>query len=207
VNNGIDQERFDPSGNFTDIREELAIDRNAVLLLFIARFTAHKQPLALIRAFADALKKMPAIKLLMVGEGDEKEAALRLAKDLSVEESIIFLPFRQDVPDILHAADIYILPSLWEGLPIGLLEAMSMGKAVIATNVDGTREIVRHQFNGCLIEPEHLELELAGAINRLASDRVLCESYGSHAIETVRNQYNVSRMTRQIEDIYTNLCK
>ena len=140
------------------------------LLLFIARFTAHKQPLTLIRAIAIVLKKMPAIKLLMVGDGDEKKAALTLAKELSIEESIIFLPFRQDVPDILHAADIFILPSLWEGLPIGLLEAMSMGKAVIASNVDGTCEIVRHQHNGYLIEPDNLQNELAGAIILLATD-------------------------------------
>ena len=205
VNNGIDQEKFNPSNNFTDIRKELSIDRNAILLLFIARFTAHKQPLALIRAFADVLKEMPSARLLMVGDGDEKNAAQLLAKELAIEESIIFLPFRQDVPDILKAADIFILPSLWEGLPIGLLEAMSMGKAVIATNVDGTCEIVRHQHNGFLIEPGNLQHELAGAILLLAADNSLREEYGAHAMETVRSHFNVAKMTRQIEDIYTSL--
>ncbi len=207
VNNGIDREKFDPAKNFTDIRKELSIDKNAILLLFIARFTAHKQPLTLIRAIATVLKKMPAIKLLMVGEGDEKKAALILAKELSIEESIIFLPFRQDVPDILHAADIFILPSLWEGLPIGLLEAMSMGKAVIASNVDGTCEIVRHQHNGYLIEPGNLQNELAGAIILLAADTALREKYGANAIETVKSHFNVTHMTRQIENIYTSLYK
>lgn len=205
VNNGIDQGKFNPANHFADIRKELSIDRDAVLLLFIARFTAHKQPLTLIRAFAAALKKMPGLKLLMVGDGDEKKAALMLAKELSVEENIIFLPFREDVPDILHAADIFILPSLWEGLPIGLLEAMSMGKAVIATNVDGTCEIVRHQQNGFLIEPGDLENELAAAIQLLAADPGLRKKFGAHATETVSSHFNVAHMTRQIENIYTSL--
>ncbi len=207
VNNGIDQNKFNPANNFTDLRKELGIENSATLLLFIARFTAHKQPLTLIRAFAIVLEKMPAMKLLMVGDGDQKKAALILAKQLSVENNIIFLPFRQDVPAILQAADIFVLPSLWEGLPIGLLEAMSMGKAVIATNVDGTSEIVRHHDNGYLIEVDNLENELAEAIKLLATDRVLRHKYGGHAIETVKNHFNATIMTRQIENIYTSLYK
>jgi glycosyltransferase involved in cell wall biosynthesis len=207
VNNGIDQEKFNPAKNFTDIRKELSIENNATLLLFIARFTAHKQPLTLIRAFAIVLKKMPALKLLMVGDGDEKKTALILAKELSIEDSIIFLPFREDVPAILNAADIFILPSLWEGLPIGLLEAMSMGKAVIASNVDGTCEIIKHQNNGYLIDVNNLQHELAGAIILLAGDTARCQKYGANAIETVKNHFNAASMTRQIENIYTSIYK
>ena len=207
VNNGIDQEKFNPAKSFSDIRQELGIDKNATLLLFIARFTAHKQPLTLIRAFADALKKSPGLKLLMVGDGDEKAVALDLVKELSIEGNVLFLPFRQDVPAILNAANIFILPSLWEGLPIGLLEAMSMGKAVIATNVDGTCEIVRHQDNGYLIEVNNLQQNLAEAIVLMAGDNSLRQKFGTNAIETVRRHFNAASMTRQIENIYTSLHK
>jgi glycosyltransferase involved in cell wall biosynthesis len=205
VNNGIDQEKFNPTKSFTSIRQELGIDKDTTLLLFIARFTAHKQPLTLIRAFADVVKKLPALKLLMVGDGDEKSAALVLAKELSIEKNIIFLPFRQDVPAILNAADIFILPSLWEGLPIGLLEAMSMGKAVIATKVDGTSEIVKHQDNGFLIDVNNLQHNLAEAIILLASDSKLRQKFGANAIETVKHHFNAASMTRQIENIYSSL--
>ncbi|HWR32890.1 MAG TPA: glycosyltransferase family 4 protein [Chitinophagaceae bacterium] len=207
VNNGIDQEKFNPAKKFTDIRKELAIDKNDTVLLFIARFTVHKQPLTLIRAFASVVKKIPTIKLVMVGDGDEKKTAHILAKELSLEENIIFLPFRQDVPAILNAADIFILPSLWEGLPIGLLEAMSMGKAVIATKVDGTSDIVRHENNGHLINPDHIQSELAEAILLLATDIVLRQKYGVNAIETITSHFNAANMTRQIEKIYTSLYK
>lgn len=207
VNNGIDQEKFNPAKSFANIRQELGIDQNTTLLLFIARFTSHKQPLTLIRAFADVVKKMPALKLLMVGDGDEKTEALSLVKELSIADNVIFLPFRQDVPAILNAADIFILPSLWEGLPIGLLEAMSMGKAVIATNVDGTSEIVRHQDNGYLIEVNNLQRNLAEAIIHVAGNSSLRQKFGANAIQTVKNHFNAASMTRQIENIYTSLYK
>ena len=141
-----------------------------IIVLFIARFTSHKQPLTLIKAFAKALPQLPEIKLLMVGEGDQKETALQLVNELNIKDKIKFLPFRQDVPNLLAAADIFVLPSLWEGLPIGLLEAMSMGKAIIATEVDGTMEIVKNEENGLLITVANLESELASAILRMGKD-------------------------------------
>jgi glycosyltransferase involved in cell wall biosynthesis len=205
VNNGIDQEKFNPAKAFKNIRKELGINEQQIVLLFIARFTSHKQPLTLIHAFAIALKRMPNLQLLMVGEGDEKDAALQLAKELSIEKNIIFEPFRQDVPDVLNAADIFILPSLWEGLPIGLLEAMSMGKAVIASDVDGTCEIIKDKYNGCLIALNNLQNELAEKIILLSSDAELRQQYGCKAMETVKNRFNAATMTKQIEDIYTSL--
>ena len=207
VNNGIDQGKFNPAKKFADIRKEVGVGVSDTLLLFIARFTSHKQPLSLISAFAAALKKMPALKLLMVGDGDQKEAALKLAAELNIESSIIFQPFRQDVPDVLQAADIFILPSLWEGLPIGLLEAMSMGKAIIATRVDGTSEIVEHQANGYLINLSNLQNELTEAIVLVASQPDLRKQFGNNAIETVKSRFTAASMTRQIENIYHRLYK
>jgi glycosyltransferase involved in cell wall biosynthesis len=207
INNGIDQDKFNPAKKFKDIRQELNIDKDDMLLLFIARFTSHKQPLALIKAFAMAVKQLPHLKLLMVGEGDEKEEALQLAKELAVEGSITFTNFRQDVPDILASADIFILPSLWEGLPIGLLEAMSMGKAIIATNVDGTCEIIEDGYNGILTGLSNLNEDLAKAIVLLAGNASLREKFSNNAMETVRNRFNAAVMTKQIETLYLKLIK
>ncbi|HUQ64514.1 MAG TPA: glycosyltransferase, partial [Flavitalea sp.] len=141
INNGIDILKFNPNKRFKNVRQELGIPQDKLLILFIARFTSHKQPLALIRAFTEAYKKNDQLHLLMVGDGDEKEAAIKIITESGLGENITLCSFRQDVPDVLAAADIFVLPSLWEGLPIGLLEAMAMGKAIIASNVDGTSEI------------------------------------------------------------------
>jgi len=205
INNGINQQRFAPGKYFKNIREEIKIDTSAILIIFIARFTAHKQPLSLIKAFAEALKLQPNLQLLMVGEGDETAEANQLVRKKKIENGIHFLPFRQDVPDLLAAADIFVLPSLWEGLPIGLLEAMSMGKAVIATNVDGSREIVKNHYSGLLIETDNLVQNLTKAILDLAGDKNLREELSQNALKTVRANFDAVEMSKKIESIYENL--
>jgi glycosyltransferase involved in cell wall biosynthesis len=201
INNGIDQQKFSPARSLANVREELRIPSGALLVLFIARFTAHKQPLTLIRAFRQALASLPGLYLLMVGSGDEKEAGLQLVKELELEDKVCLLPFRQDVPDVLAAADIFVLPSLWEGLPIGLLEAMSMGKVVIATRVDGTKEVLRDRENGLMVEPGDVPA-LAEALVRMGKDGELRRRLGGEAVKTVREQFNATVMTRRIEEIY-----
>jgi glycosyltransferase involved in cell wall biosynthesis len=94
-----------------------------------------------------------------------------------------------------------VLPSLWEGLPIGLLEAMAMGKAVIGTRVDGTREVLQDGENGLVVEPGDVGA-LAAAILRLAGDKELRELMGARAVETVRERFNAAVMTREIENLY-----
>src|SRR6218665_380510 len=86
INNGIDENKFNIAGNYSDIRNELSIPAHAMLLLFIARFTNHKQPLALIHAFAKALKNNPDLYLLMVGDGDQKAEALQWVKQYNLAE-------------------------------------------------------------------------------------------------------------------------
>ena len=202
VNNGIDQQKFNPSRQFKNIRQELGIDDKVLLVLFIARFTSHKQPLKLIEAFAHALGFNPEMHLLMVGDGDQKEEARTMIDNFNLQHKITLESFRQDVPDVLNAADIFVLPSLWEGLPIGLLEAMAMGKAVIGSNVDGTSEVIQHDQNGWLIPIEHLVPSLSRALLELATDRNKRMQYQAAAVRTVNERFNAGRMTREIERLY-----
>ena len=201
INNGIDRRKFDPEKSFKDIRKELAIPADATLVLFIARFTAHKQPLALIKAFSDAAKRLPNLHLLLVGDGDQKAEAMEMVRAAGFEGRITFQPFRQDVPDILAASDIFVLPSLWEGLPIGLLEAMAMGKAVIATDVDGTKEVVQNGQNGILVPAGDIPA-LTESLVSLAADRGRQKEYSRKALETVRTRFDATVMTREIENVY-----
>ena len=112
--------------------------------------------------------------------------------------------FRQDVPNILNAVDIYCLPSLWEGLPIGLLEAMAMRKAVIATAIDGTKEVIENGKNGITI-PVQSPQKLADAVIALANDRELRTTMGINAGQMIADKFNVTIMTRQIEKVYDKL--
>jgi glycosyltransferase involved in cell wall biosynthesis len=207
VNNGIDLKKFNPANSFPDIRAELGIPANSLLITFIARFTEHKQPLVLLNAFRQLSSSFPHVHLLMVGEGDQREEALKLTAPWPEKERIHFHPFRQDVPAVLAASDIFVLPSLWEGLPIGLLEAMAMGKAVVVTNVDGSREIVSHEKNGLMVQEAGNVKQLSEALIRLIKDEQLLTNIGNQAINTVTSTYDAQLMTRRIEEYYRNVIR
>ncbi|MGD1890234.1 MAG: glycosyltransferase [Cyclobacteriaceae bacterium] len=169
ITNGVDLSKFNPSADYKDIRAEYGISKKVTLLGYIQRVTKQKDPISMIEAFSLILKQEPTVRLLMIGEGELKKAAVDKAKELNVDSFIYFDDFRQDVPDILNAIDIYCLPSLWEGLPIGLLEAMAMEKPVIATQVDGTKEVIESGKNGLMIKPKDRE-GLANATLLLIKD-------------------------------------
>jgi glycosyltransferase involved in cell wall biosynthesis len=205
IYNSIDAVKFDPRGQYKDIRKELGIGSEEIVVVSVARFTLQKQPLKLIAAFARVAKKVPGVKLLMVGEGEQREKAQALIGELGLGDKVILQPFRTDVPDILASSDIYVLPSLWEAFPIALLEAMSMGKAVIGTAVDGTPEIIRDQENGILIGTKDMEGELETAITRLCLDKVLRVRLQKAAEECIYNKYNVETLAEKNQELYLKL--
>lgn len=205
IYNSIDAKRFNPYGSYKNIRQELGIAEDDLVVASIARFTLQKQPLKLIAAFAEVCKKVPNVKLLMVGDGEEKQKAIQLIQQLRIGDKIILQPFRQDVPDLLAGSDIFVLPSLWEAFPIALLEAMSMGKAVIGTNVDGTPEIIQHLQNGLLIELDHLQQNMTDALVTLCTQKELREMLQQNAINSIYNRYNVATLAAENEAIYRRL--
>jgi len=201
IRNGVNLCKFDRSKEFENVRKSYDISESQVVIGYLARMTLQKAPLNMIRAFAMAAKEAPELMLLMIGDGELKEEAIRLAKELGVEDRIVFDKFRQDVPVVLQSVDIYCLPSLWEGFPIGVLEAMAMGKAVVASDVDGTREAVKNEENGVLVTANDIAA-LAGTLLRLAKDPFLRQQLGNNAHEAIKANYSVDKMTRQIEDVY-----
>ena len=142
----------------------------------------------------------------MVGDGDLKADAVRLSDELKLNSLIIFESFRTDVPDVLNAMDVFCLPSLWEGLPIALLEAMAMEKAIVATAVDGTKEIIMNNQNGLIVPPQNSDA-LADAILFLLNNKELAAKLGEQARQTVATKFDVEQMTRQTEDIYLDVLK
>jgi glycosyltransferase involved in cell wall biosynthesis len=205
IHNGIDLVKFNPDcSKRKNLRSELNISENACVVCFIGRMTAQKDPLALIKAFKEVLVKNSNAILLMVGDGELKEKAIALVKELGLEKSVVFQKSRTDVADILFSSDIFCLPSLWEGFPIALLEAMAMRKAVIATDVDGSIEIIQNKKNGLLVKPQNIQM-LAGAINELISNVSLKTDLATAAQQTILNDFDVKKMTKKIENVYLNV--
>ncbi|WP_316820135.1 glycosyltransferase family 4 protein [Pedobacter gandavensis] len=201
--NGINQQKFNPDQQFKDVRKELGIPAEAVLIGYIARITAQKEPLNFLRGIAQVPTDLNA-KYLIVGDGELKSEMLELASSLNLNDRLIFQDFRSDIPDILNAVDIFCLPSLWEGLPIALLEAMAMKKAIIATEIDGIIDLIHPGENGVLIPISNPD-KIAEAISLLIEDPVLRTKLGEQAGATVREKFNVDKMTRSVEDVYKAL--
>lgn len=204
IRNGINPDKFNPEADLPNIRHQYGIPAGSLVVGYIARMTLQKDPVGMVRGFYEAQQRFPGMVLLMVGEGELKQAAIDTATELGIRDKVYFDNFRQDVPAVLQGIDIYCLPSLWEGFPIGVLEAMAMGKTVVATDVDGTREAVAHGRNGWLIPPKDTAA-LAGAIVRMAEDETLRNELGDAAIGNIRENYNVNGMVRKIENVYTSL--
>ncbi|MRG44359.1 glycosyltransferase [Chitinophaga sp. SYP-B3965] len=204
IKNGVNPVKFNPGAEYPDVKAAYGITADQLVIGYIARMTLQKDPVGMLEGFSLALKQYPQMKLLMIGEGELKDAALEAARRLNLTDHVIFDNFRQDVPAVLKGVDIYCLPSLWEGFPIGVLEAMAMGKAVIASDVDGTREAVQDGDNGLLVPAKNSET-LAAAIVKLAKDQTLRGQLQQRAMDTIRSKYTVSGMTRQIEKIYQQL--
>jgi len=200
IANGINRDKFNPEKNFEDIRVEFDIPDNVVLVGYIARITHQKSPLAFLHAI-NAIDYKENLKFLIVGDGDLKPAMLSLARELDLEKHIIFVDFRNDIPDILNAIDIFCLPSLWEGLPIALLEAMSMRKTIIASSIDGITDLIVHNENGILVNPNNIN-SIADAISLLRDNESLRKQLGLAAEDTVKEKFNIELMTGKIERIY-----
>lgn len=205
IQNGIDRKRFDPGLNYKDVRAGLGIPADRVLIGSIARITEQKDPVTLIRAFAKINQQKPGkYFLLFVGDGELKQRAIEEVASLKITDVVRFESFRQDIPDLLHSLDIFCLPSLWEGLSLGLLEAMSMKKAVIASDVDGTREVIESGVNGYLFKPAD-ESKLAELILKLGEDKNHREQIGARAADTVDANFTVEGMTRKTEEVYISV--
>lgn len=205
IKNGVNFVKFNADFSYKDIRHEFNIDNESLIVGYIARITVQKDPFTFIRAAAKVPDDLN-IKFIMIGDGDLKSESLALANQLKIGNKFIFSGFRQDVPEILNILEIYCLPSLWEGLPIGLLEAMAMRKATISSAVDGTKEVIEDGVNGLLMKPGDDE-GLANSIIKLAGDKELRDRLAKYAEITVKNNYSISNMTLKIEGLYRQLNK
>ena len=201
VNYGIDLTKYNPNRPMKDIRDELGIIPGKTVVGYIVRMTVQKDPLTLIKAIKLVADVTADMQFLFIGDGDLKAQAQQLATELNINDMVSFHSFRQDVPEVLKAIDIYTLPSLWEGLPIGLLEAMAMQKAIVATPVDGTKEAITSGINGLLVPCQQPE-ELAQALLKLHRDPAMRTRIAEQAFNTVQETFALTQMVKNNENIY-----
>jgi len=201
IENGINLVKFNPDGQFNDLRTSFGFASDDFVAGFIARCTKQKSPLDFLEAVRLAHENNPKVKGLFVGEGDMDAEVDAFISAHQMSDYVYRSKFRTDVPDLLHCIDIYCLPSLWEGLSIALLEAMAMGKAIVATPTDGTKEVISHENNGLLI-PYSQPQALADALMRLYGNKSLLEQCGNHAHQLVAQRFDARRVSDVVSEIY-----
>jgi glycosyltransferase involved in cell wall biosynthesis len=206
IENGINLSRFNPNNYFKDIRKEFGFSDDDFIVGFIGRVTLQKDPINFIKSIAIAHKQNATIKALFVGEGDLKDEAMNYIKENSLEDIIKTSDFRNDIPDLLNAIDVFCLPSLWEGLSIALLEAMAMEKALIVTPTDGTKEVISDKQNGLIVkysDPENLAQQYITYIK----DDTLKERCEKEAKRLIEERFDSRRVSEKVSEIYKSFIK
>jgi glycosyltransferase involved in cell wall biosynthesis len=185
------------------IRNEFSIKSDVRLVGTIGRLVWQKG----LGYFLQAVKEIETrsniknAKYLIVGEGKDHDNLEQKAKELGIRDKVIFTGFRQDIKEILCALDILILPSIREGQPIILLEAMAMGKPVIATDIQGVNETVLNGITGMLV-PAKSYLALAKAIINLLKDNKKAQEMGEMGRKLVEEKFNLKDKIKQHEQLY-----
>jgi len=206
IHNGVDTERFCPRrGARAPIGPEGFLDRDSIVVGTVGRMAAVKDQLTLARAFLHALEVEPQLRsrlrLVMIGDGPLRGEAIELLRAHGVE-GLAWLPGdRTDVPDIMRALDIFVLPSLGEGISNTILEAMSSGLAVIATRVGGNPELVQDGRTGMLVPAAQPEA-MGAAIVRYIQEPVCMLEHGLAGRARVESEFSISRMVEAYTAVY-----
>jgi len=199
VQNGISLNLV--QGNNQGIRTKLGGNRNYTIVGTITRLSPQKDIPTFLRMASLIIRDLPKTHFVVVGEGEKRKELQDLAEDLGLQNHVEFLGYREDALDILSTFDIFALSSLWEGLPIVILEAMAAEKPVVATAVDGVREAVEHGKTGLLVEPRRPDL-LAKFVIELINNPDRSKTMGKRGRERIERAFSINRVINTIEQIY-----
>jgi glycosyltransferase involved in cell wall biosynthesis len=191
-----------PGTSREEIRGRLGI--SGFCLGNVARLEEQKGHEDLLAAIKKVQAEIPGLLLLLVGDGSRGGHLRALTKELGLEQVVRFLGTRRDVPEILQALDVFMMPSRWEGIPLTLLEAMGHGLPVISTRVGRAPEIIEDGVNGRLI-PVADPGALAAAIQELYRDPEKGRQWGEQARSTVLEKYTLEHFMEQFAAIYLEL--
>jgi len=218
----IARERFDPSRivvipnaarempsaetfDCAELRRRFGLQStDGPVIAHVANLAPEKRHCDLIDAAASLVARFPKIVFLCAGRDEMNRANQRYAVSRNVADHFRWLGYVGNVAEVIAAADFAVLPSSHEGLPVSILEVMTVGRTVIATPVGGVPEVVRDGVNGLLVQPRDPPA-LARAIERLASDVALRRKLEIEARQTVQREYSVERLVQDTQRLYLEL--
>jgi glycosyltransferase involved in cell wall biosynthesis len=205
IYNGIDPTAFQAGpGVREEARAEWAIPPDAPVLATVAVQREPKGIQHMLAALPAVAAAFPAVRYLLVGDGPHRPALEQQARDLGLADRVVFAGAREDVPRLLAAADIFVLPSLTEALPTVVAEAMAAGLPIIATTVGGIPEMVRHGEAALLVPPADPDALAAAALRLLANPRQAA-AMGRAGRRLVAERFDIRTQARALADDYRAL--
>lgn len=195
---GIEINEFYKKSSFAEKKDKQVVG-------MIACLKPQKNPLDFIQAAEMIAKTNKAVEFICVGDGGLRQKIEKEIERKGLGAQVSLLGWRTDISDLIAQMDIVVLCSLWEGLPIALLEAMAAAKPIVAYNTDGVREVVQHNKNGYLIEPGDA-MGFATKIQELLADKQLAKAMGQIGYNLlIDSDFNAEQMIAKIENLYETL--
>lgn len=205
IPNGVDTRRFAPLPDVASIRRELGLGLTDPVVGIVAALRPEKNHEMFLRVAAQVVRELPSARFLVVGDGPCRAALEQQSQDLGLSSNVQFLGTRTDVPRVLAAMDVFTLTSHNEANPVSILEAMSVGRSVIATNVGSIHEAVTNAETGYLVPPGD-ENQFAARLLELLNAPLQCHFMGAAGREKVVRKWSVEVMIsgyeRLLETIY-----
>ena len=201
IYSGIDFKMFNPDIDGKESKARLGIPPVAPVITAVGRLSEQKGHRFLLEALPEILKRFPNLQCLLVGDGELREALQEQAQRLGISTNVRFLGERKDIAEILAATDVYVQPSLWEGVSRALTEALYMKRPVVVSGVNGIPEFVQDGFSGFLVPPRRPDF-IASRVLQLLEDSMLAERMGMNAHELVKTKMDARRMVEDIHYLY-----
>ncbi len=186
------------------LRAELGAASSSKVILNIGPFKLQKDPLSFIEFASKVAQRVPNAQFWMAGDGELRGAVEAKIAALNLKNKVKLLGWRRDIPELMNAADLHVLTSLWEGLPRSSLEALILSKPVVAFAVNGLNDIIRNGENGYILNPGDVSGLAERAADVLSND-ALAKKLSDGASGTIDETFDINNMVRYQEELYENL--
>jgi len=198
IPNGIDIDFYDKIERDENLRKNLGLEKEDFTIICVANLHINKGHKYLLKAFEEIYEKNKKIKLLLVGDGEEKNNLKNQLENYLSKENVLFLGKRNDVAQLLKISDIFVLPTLFEGMSNAIMEAMATGLPIITTDIPENRELIENEKTGVLVHSENVST-LVQAIKSLINNQVKRELLGKNAVKVIEQNYAISIIAKKIE--------
>lgn len=201
--NAVDLERFENVVPI-DLQTAFSIPANVPVIAVLGRLEAVKGQSYLLNCLRQLRDSNVSVCCLFVGDGPDRVALQEQVKAQMLNEDVFFAGFRRDVPQVLAAIDVLVIPSQWEGLPMALLEAMALARTVVAHDVGGIADVLRDGKDGFIVPPENPQA-LASALQTALLEPELRQAMGASARQRIEEKYSAKELSACYEALYRDV--